>query len=622
MAPSVVAGQRGKQQQLHGVSSVPATTTAAPAAPAADIDALGSPFPPLKVEFSEDEWRETAYEILMACCGLAAMSARSSTPKLQTQKSLTSAAASHMKKALGLQGTTAATTTRELSQRALSFKSNKKTPSTVTEIMKVQLRISDQSEVRTLRALSRAAAGQASKSSGMVIVPLELLQNIGSSAFTDDAGFKKWLKRQLKVLEAGLLAHPLVPGDMGMDSLRLKQTLKDLYDKPAEVGKNSETLQVLRGAAMSRATRALNGEYGDFLHWADGIPLNVHLYETLLHACFLDNTLDNNEEGGVVIEELDEVLELIKKTWVMLGINQMMHNLCFMWVFFRQFVDTGQGRLGLLTACETQMIEVAKDAKARTLQSEHVELLSTTLSAIQSWVERRLLAYHDSFPGGAEGVMTGLLSLAVACTQISHDDISREYRHRRKDNSNVALNRVDVYIRSSIRTAFAQMMETVDKRRRSFKGSAIGGGSPPPALVILAQDTSTLASNEVENFSPVLKRWHPYAAGVAAATLHACYRREFKQYLSGVTAMVVDTLAILKVADGLEKHLVQIAVEDGVECEDGGKGLIQEMPPFEADQAMADLSKKWVFDNLNRVTDWVNRNIQQEVLVPCLKLHF
>jgi hypothetical protein len=49
MAPSVVAGQRGKQQQLHGVSSVPATTTAAAAA---DIDALGSPFPPLKVEFS------------------------------------------------------------------------------------------------------------------------------------------------------------------------------------------------------------------------------------------------------------------------------------------------------------------------------------------------------------------------------------------------------------------------------------------------------------------------------------------------------------------------------------------------------------------------------------------
>jgi hypothetical protein len=159
MAPSVVAGQRGKQQQLHGVSSVPATKAAA-AAGAADIDALGSPFPPLKVEFSEDEWRETAYEILMACCGLAAMSARSSTPKLQTQKSLTSAAASHMKKALGLQGTTAATPTRELSQRALSFKSNKKTPSTVTEIMKVQLRISDQSEVRTLRALSRAAAGQ------------------------------------------------------------------------------------------------------------------------------------------------------------------------------------------------------------------------------------------------------------------------------------------------------------------------------------------------------------------------------------------------------------------------------------------------------------------------------
>ncbi len=41
MAPSAVAGQRGKQQWLHGVSSPPATT--------ADID---TPFPPFRVEFS------------------------------------------------------------------------------------------------------------------------------------------------------------------------------------------------------------------------------------------------------------------------------------------------------------------------------------------------------------------------------------------------------------------------------------------------------------------------------------------------------------------------------------------------------------------------------------------
>lgn len=152
-------------------------------------------------------------------------------------------------------------------------------------------------------------------------------------------------------------------------------------------------------------------------------------------------------------------------------------------------------------------------------------------------------------------------------------------------------------------------METVDTRRRSFKGE----GGPLPALAILAQDTKLLASDEVENFSPVLKRWHPYAAGIAAATLHACYRREYKQYLSGVTSMTLDTVAILKATDDLEKQLVQIAVEDGVECEDGGKKLIQEMPPFEADQAMGDLTKKWVYDNLDRMTEWVNRNIQQEV---------
>jgi hypothetical protein len=154
-----------------------------------------------------------------------------------------------------------------------------------------------------------------------------------------------------------------------------------------------------------------------------------------------------------------------------------------------------------------------------------------------------------------------------------------------------------------------QLMETVDNRRRSFKGEC----GPPPALAILAQDTMSLVSEEVENFSPALKQWHPFAGGVAAATLHGCYRREYKQYLSGITSMTLDTVAILKAAEDLEKQLVQIAVEEGAECEDGGKGLIREMPLFEADQAMSDLTKKWVYDNLERMTEYVNRSIKQEV---------
>ena len=44
-------------------------------------------------------------------------------------------------------------------------------------------------------------------------------------------------------------------------------------------------------------------------HWADGYPLNVLLY------CSLLDTIFDLKECTVVLDEVDEFLELIKKTW-------------------------------------------------------------------------------------------------------------------------------------------------------------------------------------------------------------------------------------------------------------------------------------------------------------------
>ncbi|KAG0560384.1 hypothetical protein M758_10G172500 [Ceratodon purpureus] len=593
MAPSVKMGENGKQGETGS-----------------DSDRLASPLPPLKVELSEDDLRESAYEILVAACGNNPITFRSTSMQKQdskpsppppTNKSLTSSAASQMKRAFGLQSSGGSS---EI-QRASSFKSKKN--SSISDTLRVQMRISENSETRIRRALSRAIAGQASKRSGSMIVPLELLQNIGASSFGNEGEYQSWLMRQLMTLEAGLLAHPLVPGEGGMDAHRLRQTLREMADghKTVVQGKNSEIMQVLRSAAMSRATRAHNSEYGDFLHWADGYPLNAYLYVALLTACF------DTVKVAEVIAEVDDVLEMIKKTWGVLGIDQTMHDMLLAWVYFRQFVTTGQTAVKLLQLCEIQLDEVANDLRGN-LKNEQLPFLKSTLSTMQFWVERRLLAYHDSFPGGASDIMAGLLAVAVGCAQILQEHISREHRGRVKDEVNIPQSRVDVYVRSSVRTSFAQLMETVDTRRKSFKAAT----APPPALAVLAQDTMAFAMSEVDNFSPVLKRWHPFAGGVAAATLHSCFSREFKQYLSKLSTMTLDTVAILKAADDLEKRLVAIAVEDGAECDDGGKALIREMPPFEADQVMGELTRKWVEDNVGKMTQWVDRNIQQEKWSP------
>ncbi|BFI23190.1 hypothetical protein MPTK1_Vg00930 [Marchantia polymorpha subsp. ruderalis] len=134
--------------------------------------------------------------------------------------------------------------------------------------------------------------------------------------------------------------------------------LHDLQHSSVNIGKSSEEMSALRMAALAKALRSVSGEHpSPHLHWADDYPLNVSLYLALLSSVF-----DTLEEGQV-IEEKDEVREAFKKTWGILGINQMLQNLCFLWVLFSKFVATEQLEVGLLEAAEHLMKEVALLAK-------------------------------------------------------------------------------------------------------------------------------------------------------------------------------------------------------------------------------------------------------------------
>ncbi|KAL9338940.1 hypothetical protein Peur_067955 [Populus x canadensis] len=128
-------------------------------------------------------------------------------------------------------------------------------------------------------------------------------------------------------------------------------------------------------------------------------------------------------------------------------------------------------------------------------------------------------------------------------------------------------------------------MEKADSSRRASKNQP----NPLPILAILAKHVGELAVNEKQVFSPILKRRHPFSAGVAVATLHACYGNEIKQFISSIVELTPDAVQVLRAADKLEKDLVQIAVEDSVDNDDGGKAIIREMPPYEAEVAIANL---------------------------------
>ncbi|KAL0330367.1 UNVERIFIED_CONTAM: protein unc-13 [Sesamum radiatum] len=525
----------------------------------------------------------------------APLPTRSSYPPT---KSLTSAAASKMKKALGL---------RSSSSRRSSDSNNPvaggktKRPVTIGELMRVQMRVSEASDSRIRRGLLRISAGQVGRRTESMILPLELLQQFKASDFTDQAEYEAWQKRNLRMLEAGLLLHPHMPLEKANTAAqRLRQIIHAALDRPIETGRNNESMQVLRTTVMALASRTSDGAVLESCHWADGFPLNLRLYEMLLEACF-----DINDETSI-LEEVDELMELIKKTWGILGLNQMLHNLCFTWVLFNRYVASGQVEIDLLYAADSQLSEVAKDVKM-TKDPVYSKILSSTLTAMLGWAEKRLLAYHETFDSGNIDSMQSIVSVGVLAAKILVEDISNEYR-RRKNEVDVALSRIDTYIRSSLRTAFAQRMEKADSSRRASRNQP----NPLPVLAILAKDVGELAIKEKDMFSPILKRWHPFAAGVAVATLHACYGNELKQFISGITELTPDAVQILRAADKLEKDLVQIAVEDSVDSDDGGKAIIREMPPYEAEGAIANLVKVWIKTRLDRLKEWVDRNLQQE----------
>ncbi|XP_016493453.1 protein unc-13 homolog [Nicotiana tabacum] len=589
----------------------------------AALSPLPSPFSDLTPSLSASDLRETAYEIFVAACRTSTGKAltyiptdrspspspspsnsNSSSSSPSMQRSLTSTAASKMKKALGLRSSSSSGIKRAEGSPGSGGKPKK--PVTVGELMRVQMKVSESVDSRIRRALLRIAAGQVGRRIESTVLPLELLQQFKAADFTDQREYDAWQKRNLKMLEAGLLLHPHMPLDKSNTAAqRLRQIIQAALDRPIETGRNNESMQVLRTAVMALANRSSDGSLFESCHWADGFPLNLRLYEILLEACF-----DVNDEASI-IEEVDELMDLIKKTWGILGLNQMLHNICFSWVLFNRYVATGQAENDLLDAADSQLAEVAKDAKT-TKDPAYAKILNSTLTAMLGWAEKRLLAYHDTFDAGNIESMPTIVSIGVSAAKILVEDISNEYRRRRKGEVDVARSRIDTYIRSSLRTAFAQLMEKADSSRRASRHQP----NPLPVLAILAKDVGELASKENEIFSPILKRWHPFAAGVAVATLHVCYGNELKQFVSGITELTPDAVQVLRAADKLEKDLVQIAVEDSVDSDDGGKAIIREMPPFEAEGAIGNMVKDWIKTRIDRLKEWVDRNLQQEVWNP------
>ncbi|MBA0780247.1 hypothetical protein Gotri_004373 [Gossypium trilobum] len=486
---------------------------------------------------------------------------------------------------------------------------NSRRPLTSAEIMKQQMRVTEQSDNRLRKSLMRTLVGQMGRRPETIILPLELLRHLKPSEFNDLYEYHIWQKRQLKILEVGLLLYPSIPTDKSNPLvIRLREIIRAGDLNPIDTSKNSDMMRSLCNVVVSLAWRGTNGTPTDVCHWVDGYPFNIHMYISLLQAIF------DVKEEIMVLDEVDELLELMKKTWSILGINRSIHNACFTWVLFQQYVVTNQIEPKLLSAAYTMLTEVEIDARKPDKETTYVKVLSSMLVSIKSWVEKRLLYYHECFNKGNIDEIENLLPLALFSAKVLSEDVGIMEGEGSKKGDVMLVDStsdcLDRYIRSSVKNAFAKMIEN-----ENVKHTEENGG-PSVALLDLAKETEDLAAKERELFSPILKKWHPIAGGVAAVTLHQCYGTVLKQYLAETIMLTDEIVGVLQRAEKVEKVLVQMVVEDSEECDDGGKGIIREMIPYEFDSTRLKLLRQWIDERLKKEKELLCRVKETETWNP------
>ncbi|BAT10291.1 Os10g0264950 [Oryza sativa Japonica Group] len=130
---------------------------------------------------------------------------------------------------------------------------------TSAEIMRQQIRVTEQNNARLRRTLMRAIVGQ--------LKPVE---------FPDGEEYHQWQFRQVKLLEAGLILHPSLPLDrLNSAVLRFREVMRATEIRAIDTAKNSNAMRTLTSAVHALAWRSGVGSGGgDACHWADGYSLN------------------------------------------------------------------------------------------------------------------------------------------------------------------------------------------------------------------------------------------------------------------------------------------------------------------------------------------------------------
>ncbi|XP_019185195.1 PREDICTED: uncharacterized protein LOC109180165 [Ipomoea nil] len=554
--------------------------------------------PSFATGISDDDLRETAYEILLAAAGASGGLIVPSKEKKKDRKS----------KLMQKLGRSKSEHGAARSQRSHGLVS-------LLETMRVQMEISEAMDIRTREGLLNAMVGKVGKRMDTLLIPLELLCCISRTQFSDKKAYIKWQKRQLNMLEEGLVNHPAVGfGESGRKANELRALLAKIEESeslppPAADLQRSECLRSLREVAIPLAERPARGDLtGEVCHWADGYHLNVKLYEKLLLSIF--DVLDE----GKLTEEVEEILELFKSTWRILGITETIHYTCYAWVLCRQFVITSEQGI-LLHAIEQLKKIPLKEQRGpqerihlKSLQSriesekgyQELSFLQSFLLPVKKWADKQLEDYHLCYAEGS-ALMEATVVVAILARRLLLEEPGLAMQAIPDTDSE----QIEFYISSSTKYAFARMLQDVE---------TLSDATHEHPLALLAEQTKKLLQKDRTIYMPILIQRHHNAAAVSASLVHKLYGVKLKPFLDSAEHLSEDIVAVFPAADSLEQYIIEIIVQT---CEEGAAdAYCRKLNLYKIETISSTLVLRWVNSQLGRILSWVERAVQQEDWVP------
>ncbi|KAJ0101370.1 hypothetical protein Patl1_05305 [Pistacia atlantica] len=477
--------------------------------------------------------------------------------------------------------------------------------------------ISEGMDIRTRQGLLNGLAGKVGKRMDTLLIPLELLCCISRTEFSDKKTYIRWQKRQLNMLEEGLINHPAVGfGESGRKASELSILLAKIEESeslPSSTGElqRTECLRSLREIAIPFAERPARGDLtGEVCHWADGYHLNVRIYEKLLLSVF--DILDE----GKLTEEVEEILELLKSTWRVLGITETMHYTCYAWVLFRQYASTSEQ--GMLQHAIDQLKKIPLKEQRGPQERLHLKslhskvegqegsrnltFLQSFLLPIQKWAEKQLGDYHVHF---AEGLL--MMENVVSVAMLSRRLLLEEPEAAMQSICVTDRDQIELYISSSIKNSFARVLQAFDKSDTRHEHP----------LALLAVETTKLLRKDSTMFMPILSKRHPQATIVSASLLHKLYGHKLKPFLDGAEHLTEDVASVFPAADSLEQYIISLITSA---CgEETAAVYCRKLVPYQIESISGTLVMRWLNSQLGRILGWVERATLQEVLkvFPC-----